>query len=191
MLRFGATLSMDEDPTIKAKGLETKVTFYNELRAPNFGVSSDAPHPLMEGNSNSGVMEPLRADLRESVNTVPSGGCEIAVSHKPVIHSSEGSIPSPTVKSLHDAAMALADDAMEAERAREFDKAMYLYHDAWKKERDAWVLADRLNADDVTRTVLKESAGYLYQNMNDALNKHRNGGIKVMSSVQPLENDDA
>jgi hypothetical protein len=190
MLRFGTTLSMDEDPTIKAKGLETKVTFYNELRAPNFGVSSDAPHPLMEGNSNSGVMEPLRADLRESVNTVPSGGCEIDPSHKPVIHSSEGSIPSPTVKSLHDAAMALADEAMAAERRKDFFAAMYLYHDAWKKERDAWVLADRLNADDITRTVLKESAGYLYQNMNDALNKHRNGGIKVMPSVQPLENDE-
>lgn len=79
-------------PTTSVYGF---VRFRNELRASDFGVSADTPHPLTEGTFNRGVMEPLRADLRESVNTVPSGGNEdLPPSHIPVSLSSEGSIPS-------------------------------------------------------------------------------------------------
>jgi hypothetical protein len=160
------------------------VRFHNELRAPDFGVSFDVPHPLTEGCSNRGVMEPLRADLRESVNTVPSGGS------KAVDLSSEGSLPSPTVLSLHNEAMALADEADAANRARAFEKAADLYDAAWKKESAAWSLALTLGADRVTREVLKESADALYQCGRDAHERFMNGGIKVMPAVQPLEDDD-
>jgi hypothetical protein len=187
----------------------SKVTFGNEMRgyfpfdpipsemivcATDFGVSFDAPYHLMAGDSNSGVMEPLRADPRESVNTAPSSGCEIDRSHEPVIHSGEGSIPSPKIKTveiLHSEAMALCDEADVANRARDFDKAADLYEASWKKESDAWLLATGLGADRVTCDVLKKSKDALYQNSCDAHERFMNCGIKVMPAVQPMENDDA